>query len=140
MLPREIPVVLVLIGLVAVSATVFMGGAIDAYPNTNITTGTWNTTYNKIDDAYADIQSTKESVSAEESGFLDAVGNLITGTGSVISLMVNSFSLLTDLPYQILKDLNVPSPLLKPLQYTIIVIVLSGIIFAIISAVLKQKI
>ena len=136
MLPRDVPVILVLFGLVISMSALFIGDISYYNPNSNLSAGSWNTTYNKINDIYGSAKNMQESVKPEQSG----IDFLITGTQTVINTVLNSFSIVSSILKSGLEDIGLPSSIANPISWGLFSIFIVTIVFAIVSAVLKQKI
>ena len=136
MLPRDVPTIIILFGLVVSMSAIFIGDLGYYNPESNISSGDWNTTYNKINNVYESTKNMQDSVRPEQSG----VDFLITGTQTVINTVLNSFSLVSSILKSGLEDVGLPSSVANPLSWGLFSIFIITVVFSIISAVLKQRI
>lgn len=135
MLPRDIPIMLVLLSIVIFSSSMFIGDFSDNY-GTDFSTGEWNETFNRMSEISADAEGMKESVKPEQGG-LDF---LFSGTKTVLSLVLNSFATVVEIISGGLQMIGIPTVVAKPVSTGIFAIFTITALFAIISSVLRRPI
>jgi hypothetical protein len=130
---------LVIFSLAVILCSVFIGAVNDAY-GTGADTS-WKDTYDKMSEASSLSEEIKEEAEPSgDEGIISFTGGLILkGTISIFKLIIDSFSTFASIVSNLLEDLGVPDSIANPLGNGVIVIFVSTIIFAIISAVLKRK-